>query len=106
MSFIIEEYFGLIIGLIVGFLFAQFYKSQKDNITQKIDNSQKQVFSREEYENYTEIAKKVLNNTTISFKSDTLNREELEMNLYYRTILVGNKIIQSNGCRISDVGEI
>lgn len=105
MSFI-EEYFELIIAIVVGLAFVQFYKSQKKNIAHKIGNISKQIFSKKDYENCTEIAKQVLNNTTVSFKADNLNEEELETNLYYRTILAGSEIIKANGCRISDVGEI
>lgn len=105
-NFIIEN-FGMLFIIFIVSLFIVCYKRSKVEITYKTINScEKITFTRTEYDNYKKQAESVLNNTTISFLAKDVNNLVDEMNLYYCTVSVGNRIIRASAFEISNVGEV
>lgn len=90
--------------LVVIFSLIQFRKSEAERREKMDRNDVLTVFSKGEYERYKKQAAEVLNNTTISFAARSEKRDKT--NLYYSTVLTGDRFIREQGISISDVGEI
>lgn len=107
VTFLGENYITIFLVVIIGIISFWHYRKNRNEISQKIIGTDfKVLFSKEEYKKYKELGDSVLNNTTISFLAENLNNQASKMDLYYRTISVGNQIMKSHTFRISDVGEI